>query len=47
VTEAELLELCRTQVATFKVPAEIRFTDALPRGPLGKVARAEVAELVH
>jgi acyl-CoA synthetase (AMP-forming)/AMP-acid ligase II len=47
VTEAELLELCRTQVATFKVPAEIRFTDALPRGPLGKVARAEVAELVR
>ncbi|HEY1281856.1 MAG TPA: AMP-binding protein [Acidimicrobiales bacterium] len=47
VTEAELLELCRTHVATFKTPAEIRFTDALPRGPLGKVARTEVAELVR
>ena len=47
VTEAELLELCRTHVATFKTPAEIQFTDALPRGPLGKVARAEVAELVR
>ena len=47
VTEAELLSLCRTHVATFKTPAEIRFTDALPRGPLGKVARAEVARLVR
>ena len=34
-------------VASFKVPAEICFTDALPRGPLGKVARAEVADLVR
>ena len=46
-SEEDLLALCRSQVASFKVPAEIRFTDALPRGPLGKVARAEVADSVR
>ena len=47
VTEAELLALCRHHVASYKVPAEIRFSAALPRGPLGKVARADVAKLVR
>jgi long-chain acyl-CoA synthetase len=47
VTEAELVALCRTQVAAYKVPAEICFTEALPRGPLGKIARGEVADRVR
>ena len=41
----ELRALCAEQVASYKVPDEIRLYDALPRGPLGKVARAAVAEL--
>jgi fatty-acyl-CoA synthase len=47
VTEAELVALCRTHVASYKVPGEIRFTEALPRGPLGKIAREEVAAQIR
>jgi long-chain acyl-CoA synthetase len=47
VTDSELVALCRTQLASYKVPAEIRFTKALPRGPLGKIAREEVADQIR
>jgi acyl-CoA synthetase (AMP-forming)/AMP-acid ligase II len=43
VTAAELTALCRQHVAAYKVPEEIRITEALPRGPLGKVSRRDVA----
>jgi acyl-CoA synthetase (AMP-forming)/AMP-acid ligase II len=43
----ELLALCRANLARYKVPAEIRVLDALPRGPLGKVARAALRELAR
>ena len=46
VSAAELQALCREQVASYKVPEEIRLFDSLPRGPLGKVARREVAGLL-
>ena len=47
VTEAELVALCRSQLASYKVPSEIRFTTAFPRGPLGKIARDDVANHVR
>ncbi len=47
LTADELGELCRAHVATYKVPSEIVLVGSLPRGPLGKVARREVAELVR
>jgi fatty-acyl-CoA synthase len=37
-----LLEHCRTQLARFKVPKEIKFLDALPRNPSGKVLKREL-----
>ena len=46
VTPDELTALCRRHVAAYKVPEEIRVTDALPRGPLGKVSRRDVALLI-
>jgi long-chain acyl-CoA synthetase len=36
----ELIAMCRERLAPYKVPDEIRFATALPRGPLGKIARA-------
>ena len=44
VTEAELLSLCRTELAGYKRPKEIRFiaTDHLPRSTTGKVQRHEI-----
>ena len=42
VTEDELIEHCRTQLAKFKVPKAVTFIDALPRNPSGKVLKREL-----
>jgi long-chain acyl-CoA synthetase len=38
-TEAELIEHCRTQLASYKYPRSIEFRGSLPMGPSGKVLR--------
>ncbi len=35
-----LVELCRSRLATYKCPREVRFVDDLPRNALGKVQKA-------
>jgi crotonobetaine/carnitine-CoA ligase len=40
--DATILAQCKEQLAGFKVPAEVRFVDDLPRAILGKVAKAEL-----
>jgi len=42
---AELLEQVRAVLAKFKVPKEIRFVEALPRNPVGKIVKAPLREL--
>lgn len=42
LTEAELLEHCRTHLAGYKVPQSIRFMDALPKSTVGKILRREL-----
>ena len=44
VDEQSLLEHCRGRLASFKVPAEIRFVDALPQASLEKVKRSALRE---
>jgi malonyl-CoA/methylmalonyl-CoA synthetase len=39
VDAAELIAFCKSQMAGFKVPREIRFVDSLPRNALGKVEK--------
>ncbi|MBI2202787.1 MAG: hypothetical protein HYU41_02880 [Candidatus Rokubacteria bacterium] len=47
-TETELLQLCRTRLARFKVPRHVRFVDALPLSASGKVQKFVLrAELVR
>ncbi len=35
----EIIEYCRTRLATFKRPRSVVFVDSLPRNPMGKVLR--------
>ena len=39
----ELLAFCREHLADFKCPKSVRFLDALPKGPTGKVLKRELA----
>ena len=43
-TPEELLAHCRTQLARFKVPREVEFRDALPKGGTGKILKGELRE---
>jgi acyl-CoA synthetase (AMP-forming)/AMP-acid ligase II len=44
VSAQELITLCTGQLAKFKVPKAIEFTEALPRNPSGKVLKRELRE---
>jgi fatty-acyl-CoA synthase len=44
VTAKELRGFCRDRLAAHKVPREIHFRDALPKGGTGKVLKAELRE---
>jgi long-chain acyl-CoA synthetase len=38
-TEAEIMAFCRQQLADYKVPSAIRFVDAIPKSPAGKILK--------
>ena len=42
----ELVRHCRGQLASFKVPKDITFVEALPRNPSGKVLKRELRDRV-
>jgi len=46
VTSEEVLDFMRPKVTKFKLPAEVRFIDALPKSPVGKVLKRELKEVV-
>jgi long-chain acyl-CoA synthetase len=41
--EDELVELCRTHLAPYKIPVAFHRVDALPRSEVGKILRRELA----
>ena len=43
-TEADIIEHCRGQLASFKKPESVIFVDSLPRNPLGKVLKRVLRE---
>ncbi|GIN98311.1 long-chain-fatty-acid--CoA ligase [Siminovitchia terrae] len=45
VTEEELLNYCKSKLATYKVPEEVAFLSELPVNELGKVVRKELRKL--
>jgi fatty-acyl-CoA synthase len=44
VTAKELRAFCRDRLAAHKVPREVHFRDALPKGGTGKILKAELRE---
>lgn len=40
-SEEELIEFCKTKLATYKLPSEIEFRDELPKSTVGKILRKE------
>ena len=42
VTEAELRDHVKAQVAAYKYPRVVWFVDALPKGPTGKILKREI-----
>ncbi|WP_105510247.1 AMP-binding protein [Paraburkholderia sp. BL21I4N1] len=42
VTEQALIAHCRAGMAAYKVPKIVRFVDALPKSPVGKILRREL-----
>jgi fatty-acyl-CoA synthase len=42
--EEELIAHCRGRLAAFKVPRAVRFLDVLPRSPMNKVLKTELAD---
>jgi fatty-acyl-CoA synthase len=44
ITEAEILDLCRRELAPFKVPKSVVFVSALPKTPTGKILKREMRQ---
>jgi long-chain acyl-CoA synthetase len=43
VSAEEILAFCRQRLAAYKCPKSIQFIDAMPKGPTGKLLRAQLA----
>jgi fatty-acyl-CoA synthase len=46
LTELEVVEYCRTELADFKRPRKVTFLTELPRNPTGKILKRELRDLV-
>jgi long-chain acyl-CoA synthetase len=45
VTEEDLIEFCKQQMAAYKYPRSIQFIDELPKTATGKILRRELRDL--
>ncbi len=43
-TQEEIIEFCRSKIASYKRPKEIKFVDTLPRNTVGKVMKYKLKE---
>jgi len=41
-TQEEMIEFCKTKLATYKLPSEIEFREELPKSTVGKILRKEL-----
>jgi long-chain acyl-CoA synthetase len=47
LTEAQLVEHCKTQLTGYKVPKKVYFRDELPKTNVGKILRRELRDQLH
>jgi long-chain acyl-CoA synthetase len=47
LTEAQLIEHCKTQLTGYKVPKKVYFRDELPKTNVGKILRRELRDQLH
>jgi long-chain acyl-CoA synthetase len=45
LTEEEIIEYCRENLAAYKVPKIIEFMDDLPKSAIGKIMRKELRQM--
>jgi len=45
ITEDEIIETCRNELAPFKAPKKVIFTDSLPKTPTGKILKRDIREI--
>jgi len=45
MTEQEVIDLCKQELASFKKPKKVRFVEALPRSTVGKVLKTVLREM--
>jgi len=45
LTEAQLVAHCKGELASYKVPKQVRFVDALPKSTVGKILRKDLRAL--
>lgn len=44
VSEEEIIDFCKKNLASYKKPKSVEFLDSLPRNPVGKVLKKELRE---
>ncbi|MCL5289861.1 MAG: AMP-binding protein [Firmicutes bacterium] len=44
VSEQDIIDICKKELATFKVPRIIKFIDEIPKNPVGKILRRQLRE---
>ena len=44
LTESDIMDLCRKELAPFKIPKAIVFTDQLPKSPSGKILKRQLRD---
>ncbi|GAB3348541.1 acyl-CoA synthetase [Modestobacter lapidis] len=44
LTEREVIDFCRTRLARYKAPTQVRFVDELPRNAVGKIRKVDLRD---
>ena len=47
VTEEELIDYCKERLASFKIPREIKFVDALPKNTQFKILKRDLRQQLY